>query len=61
MTEQEAKTKWCPMYRSTDNGELTAHATCCASDCMIWRETDRCLIPIILFAWLCFKIGGRNE
>ena len=48
VTEEEAKKKWCPMYRcSTDNGQLSDNAThskggyCCASDCMSWRWWDK--------------------
>jgi hypothetical protein len=52
MTEDEAKTKWCPHVRvlsdegsmviATVNrgGGLQADANCIASDCMMWRETD---------------------
>jgi len=47
MTEQEAKTKWCPMVRHvkdqegnfyTTNGcNSSGFETCIASDCMMWR------------------------
>jgi len=47
MTEQEAKTKWCPMIRSSAGiesncatntyDESYTHPSCIASDCMMWR------------------------
>lgn len=46
MTEDEAKTKWCPMVRITatkgyedvDNrGQALGDYQCIASDCMMWR------------------------
>jgi len=45
MTEDEAKSKWCPMVRLVpDNGVLCSnridnrnHTLCLASDCMAWR------------------------
>lgn len=48
MTEQEARTKWCPMARSSDNGvsinrtdDLTCKpdkdCMCIGSECMTWR------------------------
>jgi len=51
MTEENAKTKWCPytrfhvvpdqgiwVYSNRNNGELTSN--CIASACMLWVETD---------------------
>jgi hypothetical protein len=46
MTEEEAKTKWCPMsrsgeYFSTNRGSdgITYDTdSCIASDCMMWRQ-----------------------
>lgn len=45
MTEEEAKTKWCPMVRVnyanlTDVGVARAEQTsrCIGSACMMWRE-----------------------
>lgn len=50
MTEEEAKTKWCPMSRSIHVGRLMGgsyasptnknaeHSRCIASDCMMWRK-----------------------
>jgi hypothetical protein len=48
MTEEEAKTKWCPMVRSTGwgndqmgnrdhKGGWTGGDCCVASECMMWR------------------------
>lgn len=45
MTEQEARSKWCPMVRnnwhgtSTNRGDRGSIETCSciASDCMMWR------------------------
>lgn len=45
MTEQEAKTKWCPAFRGNDHGvnrphELitdAGHGFCIGSACMAWR------------------------
>jgi len=51
MTEEQAKTKWCPMVRvfmSTEEGAAAAsvnstqkleHTRCIASGCMMWRWT----------------------
>lgn len=54
MTEDEAKTKWCPFYRSASNGGYTVdnrapnddyagkgfqRFNCIASACMAWRHT----------------------
>lgn len=52
MTEDEAKTKWCPFVRlarpgqtafnrTTDDSELLPAAMCVASDCMAWRWKAR--------------------
>ena len=37
MTEDEAKTKWCPLSMS---GGVDAWSTCHASECMMWQQTD---------------------
>jgi hypothetical protein len=47
MTEEEAKTKWCPVVRHTKDNEGAFYTTngqssksfqwCIASDCMRWR------------------------
>ena len=41
MTEQEAKTKWCPQYRATSEAVSWTHnregaCECIASECMWW-------------------------
>ena len=56
MTEDEAKTKWCPMARFLDGDDIgganrwrvTTHdglahkeCLCIGSDCMMWREVER--------------------
>lgn len=47
MTEDNAKTKWCPMRRMTEVGNVRMHNTepnapftlnCIGSACMMWRE-----------------------
>ena len=48
MTEDEAKTKWCPMAREWGDensynrvlGKADEHTKCIASDCMMWIATD---------------------
>ena len=52
MTEEEAKTKWCPMIRFTsaqsglDSFENRGSACMCiASDCMMWQTTDNETFP----------------
>ena len=47
MTEDEAKTKWCPMVRSSDlekdvdncyiKDRNPTYSRCIGSDCMMWR------------------------
>ena len=49
MTEEEAKTKWCPMVRFGDTGSVSnrrmnggsggagEYSRCIASDCMMWK------------------------
>ena len=49
MTEDEAKTKWCPMVRFNDagcnrdnqvkNGHNRPYYKCVASSCMMWRSS----------------------
>lgn len=53
MTEEEAKTKWCPMVRDVrmTNGNLEIGSGYCkASGCMMWRRTVRLpndtLVPV---------------
>lgn len=46
MTEEEAKTKWCPMVRINGNAmdyilnrkASDRHSYCIGSACMMWRE-----------------------
>lgn len=48
MTEEEAKTKWCPMVRAghvagmavnvEPNGDFKYVTRCIASDCMMWKQ-----------------------
>lgn len=43
MTEDEAKTKWCPAFRGNDHGtnrpnEIGGLGFCIGSACMAWRE-----------------------
>ena len=59
MTEQEAKTKWCPMARTVsdtrnhatanrlvDRGPSNADSDCMClvSDCMMWRWDDKTVL-----------------
>lgn len=38
LTESEAKTKWCPLYRHNDiEDEVRGGSNCIASDCAFWR------------------------
>ena len=49
MTEEEAKTKWCPMVRTVldaanyasgnhfEGGQFKERTTCKGSECMMWR------------------------
>ena len=51
MTEDEAKTKWCPMVRSSDADQTVdnayisdrnpSYSRCIGSDCMMWRLFER--------------------
>ena len=43
MTEEEAKTKWCPMTFNTPSGEV---CRCIASDCMMWVKEDQSINDI---------------
>ena len=40
MSEEQAKTKWCPMLhiaRVTQNFSMPTRSNCLASDCMMWQ------------------------
>jgi len=45
MTEDEAKTKWCPYsdvvpnQRTSGDVDFSQYCSCIASECMAWRET----------------------
>jgi hypothetical protein len=45
VTEEEAKTKWCPFARKwcpfAQPGSVDRGATCLASACMAWREAGQ--------------------
>ena len=48
MTEDEAKTKWCPFQRQSEQGVGGSYNRptnggfgCIASDCMAWRKLDQ--------------------
>ena len=57
MREEEAKLRWCPMYRMVGDlgngwetnrvgsGILNGASCCIASDCMAWRATDNEYYP----------------
>jgi hypothetical protein len=48
MTEDEAKTKWCPAVRWADGWfnrpKGSEHARCIASECMAWRATTEQMV-----------------
>ncbi len=37
LTEEEARTKWCPHDKTERYNNFAAHNRCIASDCMAWR------------------------
>ena len=49
MTEEEAKTKWCPMVRDAQGDDQRGinssndfrFTNCIASDCMMWRQSAK--------------------
>lgn len=49
MTEDDAKTKWCPMYQVSgadgynNRDDVPGYPKCIASDCMMWRTTVICM------------------
>lgn len=54
MTEDEAKTKWCPMVQHVENAAIgaslnrpasSASANCIGSECMAWRTNSYELKP----------------
>lgn len=48
MRESTAKTRWCPKYQGTENGDnrwtvnglFSREATCLGDDCMWWIDTE---------------------
>lgn len=49
MTEDEAKTKWCPYARRPSKTNWSDR-TCIASACMVWRKTDNAPKPALIDA-----------
>jgi hypothetical protein len=73
MTEEEAKTKWCPMVRTTSNpsgccsinrlyvSSVTTETRCIASECMAWRWFGRgAARPDRGYCGLAGKAEGRE-
>lgn len=51
MTEEEAKTKWCPMLRkgppgTSRNAPEDVPNLCIGSACMMWRKVDLSKVPM---------------
>lgn len=60
MTEEEAKTRWCPMMRDqpwidddgkTTNARAGDHVHCIGSGCMMWRWTDPRMVAVFNEPW----------
>jgi len=70
MTEEEAKTKWCPMIRhainDTDNNACNRAAkdvnfisyTCITTNCMMWRWTEDTYLDKLNHFGYC-GLGGK--
>lgn len=69
LTEQEAKSKWCPMVRhpvfpdgvSGGNSAQTGFAYCSGSACMMWRDAGQRLETKITNEWVSYSppVGWR--
>lgn len=46
MTEDEAKTKWCPVTAGATTGAGAVAARCIASACMAWRALEAPSEPV---------------
>ena len=74
MTEQEAKTKWCPLGKRYIADEFNMGAamtainepegdyrqSCIASDCMMWQEQFRKVTEADVEACDLFEVGDMN-